>query len=734
MSFPFFKQLDTMDCGPTCLKIIAKYYGREYDLNFLREKCYTNKEGVSILGIGDAAENIGLRTNAVKLTWEQLMEDVKLPCIIHWNQKHFVVVYKITKEKKRENFVLISDPAQGLLKYEKEKFMKSWATSTDEDGDKAGIALLIEPTPVFFARKTIKPEKLRINFLLKYFKQYKKNIAILVTTVIIGCVINLIFPFLMQAIVDNGIKNKNIHFILIVLMAQMMLVIGQAINDFIRNRLMLYTTTRIGISLISDFLSKLMRLPIAFFDRKIIGDISQRIDDYGKVQSFLTVTLLSIMTSIIVLFVYGFVMAKYNIQIMIIFILFSIFYIIWILLFMKKRKKLEYMRFQESALNQSHIYQLMNDMQEIKLNNYEKQRRWNWEKTQANLFKISIESLTLGQKQEIGALFIDQTKNIIIIFWAAQSVVNGEITLGMMMALQYIIGVLNTPLTQFIHFVQSIQDAKISLERLNEIQIREDEEPPNSYKIKKIPIGVDIVLKNVSFQYGGPRSERILKNIDLVIPTGKITAIVGSSGSGKTTLLKLLLKFYKPTQGEIYLGDKSLELYSEKAWRRECGTVMQEGKIFSETILNNIVVSDEYFEKERLLYAITVSNISSFINNLPLGFNTKIGDDGIGLSTGQKQRILIARSVYKNANYLFFDEATNSLDATNEKKIIENLSAYFTGKTVIIVAHRLSTVKNADQIIVLDNGEIVESGNHKTLTKLKGKYYQLVKNQLELGS
>jgi len=734
MGFPFYKQLESMDCGATCLRIIAKYYGNSYPSQYLRDKCYVTREGVSMLDISDAAESIGFRTYGAKLTWDQLRDDVNLPCIAHWNQQHFIVIYDIKKGRgvKPDN-IYISDPAHGLLKYDKDVFLRSWLSSLNNIGEKSGTVLLLEPTPKFYEEVDQKYDGIKFLFLLNYLRPYKKYFVQLFFGLLTSSILSLIFPFLTQAVVDSGIGNSDLDIVIVILIAQVMLSVGQMINNLIRGWLMLHITTRISISLISDFLSKLMRLPIAYFDKKMIGDITQRMGDYSRIQNFLTGSLISIVMAIITFIVYSCLMASFSLLIWGIFFIGSIFYVSWIILFMKQRRKLDYMRFQESAANQSNIYRLITDMQEIKLNNYEKQKRWSWERIQVKLYKISIKSLALGQMQEVGGLFIDQLKNVFISFLAAKAVISGDITLGMMMALQYIIGQMNAPLSQFIGFIQASQDAKISLERLNEIHTKEDEEPNTVINIKDIPKGKDIEFKNVIFQYEGPNSDKVLNNINLKIPYGKTTAIVGTSGSGKSTLIKLLLKFYYPSEGDILLGGIPFNKYSDSSWRKCCGAVMQEGRIFSDTILSNITVADQC-DNERVEKAAKISNISDFIEALPLRYNTVIGEEGHGLSTGQKQRLLIARAVYKNADYIFFDEATNSLDATNEKIILEYLADFFKGKTVIIVAHRLSTIKKADNIVVLNKGVIIEEGSHMKLVSKRGFYYNLIQDQLELGN
>jgi len=729
--FPHYLQPDAMDCGPTCLRIVAKHFGRHYNLETLRELTWKSREGVSLLTISDAAEKIGFRTQGARINLETLL-DVPLPIILHWNQDHFVVLYKIKKSKRGLEF-FISDPAHGLVVYNKDEFLKSWA-STKQEGEPAGIALLLEPTAEFYKEEGEKVNKAGFKYLFSYLKPYKKLITQLLIGFFTGSILSLIFPFLTQAIVDVGIATNNLSFIVLVLVAQLVLTISQTAVGFIRSWIMLHTSTRISISLISDFLLKLMKLPIRFFDTKLIGDLRQRIDDNDRIQSFLTGNLVSMSFGIFTFIIYSFVMAYYDWKILLIFYIGSAFYVLWILLFLKKRKELDYKRFNVAAANQSNVYQLITGMQEIKLHNCEKQKRWEWERIQAKLFKVSVKGLMLNQNQQAGSVLINQSKNILISFIAAKAVVEGNMTLGMMMAVQYIIGQLNSPISEFIGFIQAGQDAKISLERLGEIHNKEEEENPEIQKNYELPQKRDISISNLSFHYEGPKSPRVLNNINLVIPQNKETAIVGASGSGKTTLIKLLLGFYPPNKGKIEIGGIDINQFNMEMWRGHCGTVMQDGYIFSDTIANNISVGDDYPDKEKLYNAVKTANILDYIEGLPLRYNTKIGQEGVGLSHGQKQRILIARAVYKNPGYLFFDEATNSLDANNEKVILENMNEFFLGKTVITVAHRLSTVKNADQIVVLEKGEIVEVGSHKELVDKKGVYFNLVKNQLELGN
>lgn len=728
MRFPHYQQLDAMDCGSTCLRIIAKFHGENYSASALRECCHTTREGVSMLAISEVAESIGFRTIAAKITLEQLFHDIPLPCIAHWNQHHFVVVYKVKKEK-----IYISDPAVGLLRYEVNDFIKYWISTENEESQPCGTVLLLEPTPKFHMRKGKSSQKsctLGFSTLIRNLHPHNKSLFKIFVGMLVGCGLSFMLPFTTQMIVDKGINNKDIHLVFVMLLGQIAIVLGQTVNDLIRNWLMLNTTTRLSISLISDFLDKLMRLPIAFFDSKMTGDIMQRIGDYGRIQYFLTESLLSIIIASFTLVLYGIIMVNYHLYLFAIFFCGSFFYVVWILLFMEKRRKVDYMRFQAASTNQSNLVQLVTGMQDIKLNNCEKQKRWEWERIQTKLFYISIKSLRLGQIQTIGGTCIDQAKNFAISFLAAKAVIDGDMTLGMMTAVQYIIGQLNAPILQLVSFIQETQDAKLSLERLNEVYGKKEEEPTNQAKIKKIPKNADIKLHRITFQYEGTHSEKILNNINFTINHGKVTAIVGASGSGKTTLLKLILGFYHPISGEIFLGEKNLEEYSNSVWRAKCGTVMQESFIFSDTIANNISISDCHPDMNRVRKAIEIVNLKDFVTSLPMGLNTKIGMDGHGLSTGQKQRILIARAIYKNADFIILDEATNSLDANNEFSIMNKLKDVFKGKTVIIVAHRLSTIRNADKIIVLNKGQIIESGTHENLVSLNGYYCELLKKQM----
>ena len=737
-SFPNYKQPDIKDCGPTCLKIIAKHYGKTLNIQTLRTFSETTREGSNLLFLSDAAEKIGFRTLGVKISLNKL-EEAPLPCILHWNKEHYVVLYKIKKNK-----YFISDPAIGLLEYSQEEFLKFWIGNNAHQTTEEGIALLVELTPNFrhFDKLNVnsqgdigeKEEKsFGFSLLFKYILPYKSFVFQLIIGLLAGSLLQLIFPFLTQSVVDVGIQNQNIHFIYMVLFAQLFLFFGKTALELIRSWILLHLSSRINISLISDFFIKLMNLPISFFDVRMTGDIMQRINDHHRIERILTTSSLSVLFSFINMFIMGGVLAYYNIKIFIVFFVGSFFYFLWVTLFLKRREKLDYKRFAEVSQEQSKVIELINGMQEIKLHNAEKQKRWGWEYVQARLFRVSMKGLVLEQTQSIGSNFINELKNIIIVFLSAKLVIDGQITLGMMMAISSIVGSLNGPIVQLISFIREAQDAKISLARLSEIHEKEDETQNDEEKIHDIPKDADIVIKDLSFRYIGS-DVNVLENLNLTIPANKITAIVGTSGSGKTTLMKLLLKFYEPNSGEVLINKTPLSRLSQKTWRYHVGSVMQEGYIFSDSIANNIAIGVDIINKEKLAYASDVANIKTFIEDYPLGYNTKIGMEGVGMSTGQKQRLLIARAVYKNPEMLFFDEATSALDANNEKEIMEKLDIFFKNKTVVVIAHRLSTVMNADQIVVLEKGKIVEIGNHKELVDLKGSYYELVRNQLQLGN
>ena len=716
-----------MDCGPTCLRMVAAFYGKCYSLEGLREKSFITREGVSMLGISEAAEKIGFRSICVQVGYEKLQE-APLPCIIHWNQQHFVVVYKLN-----DKHVWVADPGAGKLKYTKEEFCNCWLSSRKNEED-TGVALLLEPTPEFY---TIENEGDEVNrrgfsFLYSYLRPYRGLVGQLLLGLLLGSMIQLMLPFLTQSVVDFGINNQNLGFIYLVLIAQLMLSFSSSAVDFIRGWILLHLGTRINIALISDFLIKLMKMPISYFDSKMTGDILQRINDHKRIQDFLTGSSLSVIFSVFNIIIFGIVLLVYSGMIFLIFMGGSALYVAYVWLFMKKRAELDHKRFAQQSANQSTVVQLVNGMQEIKLSACEQQKRWEWERIQAKLFKVNIKSLALRQYQDSGAVLINQSKNLLITALVASLVVKGEMTLGMMLSVQYIIGQLNSPVNELIAFARDMQDARLSMDRLSEVRDKPDEEDPTRELLREIPEGKEIRLQNLNFKYDPLSEYPTLDDINLVIPPGKQTAIVGMSGSGKTTLVKLLLGFYPPASGDIFIGDTPLGSYSIREWRKRCGVVMQDGFIFSDSIAGNIAPGVEHIDKKRLRHAAEVANIHDFIEELPLAYNTKIGQEGHGLSQGQKQRILIARAVYKDPEFIFFDEATNALDANNERTIMNNLQTFFKGRTSVVVAHRLSTVRNAEQIIVIEQGRIAETGTHEALIALEGRYYKLVKNQLEL--
>ncbi len=727
--YPIYKQHDAMDCGPTCLRMISKYYGKGYTLEELRNKTHKSKTGVSFLGISEAAETIGMRSLGAKITFDKLKSEAPLPAILHWRQEHFVVLYDIKKDK-----ALIGDPAHGIIKLSKAEFLKNW-TGEASNPNSEGLILLLEATPQFHENKPGKATKRTLWSYVPYLWPHKKLLLQIILGMAIGLGLNLIAPFITQSVVDHGIQNRDINFITLILIGQLVLFLGNTFSSYIQGLLSLHFTTRLNLSLVTDFLIKLLKLPFAFFERRSLGDIMQRMGDHSRIESIISFQTIQTVFSFFNFIIYSFILASYDMTVYLLFMAGTGVYAVWILLFLKKRKELDYKSFGQSSRDSNVLVHLIQGITDIKINNAEKVKRWEWERVKVRQFKISLEQFYVNQLQSVGSGFINKTKNLGVTFLVSMAVVSGDMTIGMMMAVQFMLGQLEAPISQVISFINSFQDAKIGVERLGEVYDSEEEEVPEDIRINELPSEGSIDLQNISFRYGGENSAMVLNDINLMIPEGRVTAIVGSSGSGKTTLLKLLMKFYDPLGGNIQLGNIPLSNLSHRTWRQHVGVVLQDNFIFSDTIANNIALSENgHIDRHQLQYATEVANIREYIESLPLNYQTKIGQEGQGLSQGQRQRLMIARAVYKNPKYLFFDEATNALDANNEKTIMQNLDRFFTGRTVVVVAHRLSTVKNADQIIVLEHGNIIERGTHAELAANKGAYFELVRNQLELGN
>lgn len=721
--FPHEFQMDAKDCGPACLKIIAKYYGKYYSLQYLRDKCGITREGVSFLDISYAAQQIGMRTVSVKATIDELINTVVLPCIIHWDNNHFIVVYKVSPHK-----IYVSDPAKGLLSYSHEEFIRKWY----KQGENTGVVLALEPTANFMQIEVHEKKERQKTFenLLGYFTPYKRAFGILFAIMLIATLLQALLPFISKAVIDTGIQTRDISFIYMVLIGNAVLLLSITLSNILREWVLLHVTARVNISLLSDYLIKLMKLPVTFFENKLVGDILQRAGDHERIRSFIMNNSLGMAFSMVTFVIFSIILLIYHKVIFLIFIAGSILYAGWIIVFLNARKKIDWENFELSSKNQSHWVETIESIQEIKINNYEDQKRWKWEALQARLYRVNQKVLKINAAQSMGAQFINSMQNMMVTFYCAIAVINGDITFGVMVSVQFIIGMLNGPVSQFIGFIQAAQYAKISFLRINEIHQIDDEEDGNASNNIVLPPNKSLIVHNLSFQYA-PHAPIVLKNINLIIPEGKITAIVGDSGSGKSTLLKLLLRLYKPSYGEILIGGMNVNTISLRQWRSRCGCVMQEGKLFNDTILNNIVLNEEEVDYMALKQAVEIAHIAREIEQMPQGYQTMIGEMGRGLSGGQRQRILIARALYKRPDYLFLDEATNSLDTINEQKIVQALDAAFTNRTAIIVAHRLSTIQKADQIVVLKNGMIVEIGNHESLMQHKQYYYSLIQSQYQ---
>lgn len=732
--FPLYRQHDSMQCGVTCLRMICAYWGKEYPAEYLDRLCGASREGVSLLGISETAAELGLKSVCARLTTGQLAE-VELPAILHWNQNHFVVLYRISRKRGGKTVYHVADPGKGLRQYDGPSFEAGWIETRSRGEDK-GIAMLAQPTPAFFSKRVPgKTARRSFTFLLGYLKRYRYYFGQVFLGLAVGSLLQLLFPFLTQAIVDLGIDHEDLGLIWLILLGQLALVTSQTALDFIQRWILLHVSMRVNISLVSDFFIKLLRLPMGFFDTRLMGDLMQRMGDHKRVEQYLTNEALTVLFSLLTFLVFGGVLLVYDPLIFAVFVVGSLLYGLWIAFFLGKRKRIDYELFEKEAENNNKTYRFITTMQEIKLQDCEQRRRWEWEDVQAGLFRVQAKSLKLRQAQEAGGILITQVKNILVTVLAATAVINGQMTLGMMLAVQYIIGQLNRPVEQLMRFIYASQDVKISLDRINEIHGQMEEED-GSESLKAYPDGEpgDLSLRRADFSYDPHAPRKTIDGVSLTIPRGKVTAIVGTSGSGKTTLVKLLLGFYPLLSGEIRIGRTPLGQLNKKWWRRQCGVVMQDGVIFSESIARNIAVDDGPIDTAWLARAVEIANIKEFIQSLPLRYDTVIGPDGIGLSQGQKQRVLIARAVYKDPDYIFLDEATNALDANNEQAIVRNLDTFYKGKTVVIVAHRLSTVRHADQIIVIERGKIVETGDHQSLIDRRGAYYRLVSNQLELGN
>lgn len=732
--FPHYSQLNSSDCGPTCLRMIASYYGKEYSPETLRKHCFISRNGVSMLRICDAAEYIGMHALGMKLTLNQLINEVNFPCILHWNQNHFVVCYGVKRRHRNGSLrFYIADPASQCLTYNEEEFKRGWLGG-QFDGEPCGVALLLEPGGNFGDKEDDGLEQRQrkgLRSFARYYIPHKKLLLQIIAGMAVGMGMQLIFPFLTQFMVDIGIGHRNIGIITLILLAQITLFITQLLVGFIRSWVMLHINARVDITLISDFLLKLTCMPLHFFDTRRLGDTLQRIGDHARIKSFLMGNSLNMLFSIVTFVIFSFVLAYYNWRIFLIFFIGNLLYLIWLSAFMRYRRELDFKRFGLASTEQSRLVQIIQGMQDIKLNNCERQKRWEWEHIQIGLFRINAKGLTLEQIQQTGGVFFSYTTNILISYLSAKSVVQGDMTLGMMMSVSYIIGQLSAPFADFINFTYALQDARISMERLNDIYVQEDEEQNIDKKIKRLPTDHSIRIESLYYSYNGDNRNYALQDINLNIPAGKITAIVGDSGSGKTTLIKMIQGFYKPNQGHIWVGNTLLDHINPHIWRSVSGSVMQESFLFSDTIARNIALSTEDIDIERLYLAASMANADSFISAMPLGYNTLIGMEGNGVSQGQRQRILIARAIYKNPEYIFFDEATNALDATNEWEIMTALHKFYQGKTVVIAAHRLSTIRHADQIIVMKAGRIVEIGTHHQLLSMKGEYFKLTNHQME---
>jgi len=724
--FPFYEQLDSMDCGVACLRMIASYHGREYEANRLRDLTYIDKQGVSLLGISHAAEHIGLKSIGAPVPFYRLTEDIPLPAIAHWENDHFIVVYKVKPKE-----VWVGNPVEkNITKLSKEDFLKGWH-KPELGREETGILLLLEPMSDFLEKDGGSERKNGFLHLYTYIKQYRPLLRQILLGIILVSCIQFAFPFLIKSIIDTGIETEDSYFIYLILVAFIVLYLAQTLVETIRNSIIRFVGTKVNAKLMSEFLTKLLKLPIRYFDSHVVGDVLQRIYDNKRVEQLLTSTTTFALFSIGNLIVSSFILFLFNLKIFLLFLVGTTLYFGWAFYCLNKRRALETKRFDYATQNQNALVQLISGIHEIKQHNVELQKRWEWEGIQKKIYDINQDFFGIEQQQKMGTNLINDLKNIIITVVAAHAIIAPDqiMTLGTLVAILYIIGQLNGPMEQIINFLSQAQDAKISIERMNEIHqgIAKEEEAST---LNVLPENGDITLEKVTFQYSGPSSPVVLRNINLKIPAGKTTAIVGSSGSGKTTLLKLILGTYQPTKGVVKLGGINLSTINSRLWRDQYGLVAQDGYIFSDTITGNIAFGESIADKRNVIRAAKIANIQNHVEKLRLGYSTIIGPDNV--SGGQKQRYLIARAVYKNPEYLFLDEPTNPLDTYNEMVIMENIEDYFVDKTIVVVAQRLSTIINADHIIVVEDGEIIEQGTHDYLLTIRGAYHQMHRNQTEL--